>query len=92
MIVTPDMAQRWLLRQTEHHHEGQHQQIERYALGMRSGYWICNGRDPVKFDDRGRLVDGRCRIAAVAVSGIPVSLHVIGWHFGPSAHNDDIIT
>lgn len=91
VIVTSTLAMRWMMRQTHHQHDGQADLIESYARRMRSGLWLCDGKDPVKFDQRGRLYDGRCRVAAAIIAGLPVRLHVIGWVFGPFPHNEDEI-
>lgn len=89
--MTPTEALNWMQRQTWHHHDGQMQRIAEYARNMRGGYWMCDGSEPVTFNERGQLIDGRCRIAAVVLAEMPVELHVVGWHFGPFPHDDEQI-
>jgi hypothetical protein len=91
LIVTPLMAVRWIMRQANHHHAGQPEAIKRFANMMRGGYWMCDGSDPIKFDSRGTLFDGRCRLAAVVLVQMPVQLHVVGWHFGVPGDQDPAI-
>lgn len=49
--------------------------IRRYAADMLRGEWRMNG-ETIKFDDRGRLIDGQHRLLAIIESGVTVDLAV----------------
>lgn len=79
------------MRSTRHEHACMREAIARFGLLMNGGYWICDGSQPVTFDDDGRLIDGRCRLEAIIISRTPVELYVCGWRYGPRPLNGEEI-
>jgi len=66
-VVTPELAADWLARPSRNRpmHEDT---VHRYASAMQRGDWSLTG-EGIKFDPRGRLVDGQHRLAAVVEGG-----------------------
>lgn len=74
MQVTPDMAARWLGRNTRNRVIRQ-VVVDRYARDMSSGMWRLDG-NPIRFAPDGTLLDGQHRLAAVIKSGITITTAV----------------
>lgn len=49
--------------------------VERYAQAMRDGLWLTDG-SPIRFNTKGRLVDGQHRLWAVIESGVSIQVMV----------------
>ncbi len=72
--VTPEKAEQWL--KTNHRNRKLSRiVVNRYAGDMARGEWQWNG-EAIKFDTRGRLLDGQHRLHAVVVSGIAIEIGV----------------
>lgn len=74
-LVSPDAAARLLLRNT-HNRRISEKVVEKYRREIEAGEWYasCAG---VGFDDRGTLLDGQHRLAAVSRGKIAVSLLLV---------------
>lgn len=70
VMVTPDMAERWLLANT-HNRKVRQQTVARYRADMEAGLWTM-AADPIRFDRDGRLSDGTttARLSPAAVTGL----------------------
>jgi hypothetical protein len=69
VIVTPHMASEWL-KNALRNRTPSSRRIDMYAESMRNGLWKLNG-EPLLFDAKGRLMDGRHRLTACVQSGSP---------------------
>jgi len=49
--------------------------VERYAAAIMAGQWKLSG-DPIKFNNRGELIDGQHRLSAIIMSGMTVEMDV----------------
>lgn len=84
--VTPEIASKWLLRNTGNRHVRQGH-LEGLVRTMEGGSWAFNG-DSVCFDVEGVLIDGQHRLMAVVRSGVPIWVVVVR---GLQAHSQDTI-
>lgn len=79
VMVTPDMAKRWL----EHNKKNRTISptvVAKYSNDMKSGLWTF-AADPVRFDIDGHLIDGQHRLTALSESGVTIPMLVIrGLH------------
>lgn len=75
VMITPEIADRWLKRNTGNR-KLKPKEIDRYARDMASGNWTLTG-EAIKFAKTGRLLDGQNRLAAVVKSGATVAMFVI---------------
>lgn len=66
ILVTPEMAERWLASKAANRHLNENLALE-YALVMEGGGWE-ETHQGLAFDDKGRLVDGQHRLQAVTLS------------------------
>lgn len=73
--VTPEIAREWLLRNT-HNRNVRQRVVLAYAADMEAGNWQWNG-ESVKFAEDGTLLDGQHRLAAIAESGVTLSMLVV---------------
>lgn len=67
VMVTPDMARRWLASNT-HNRKVRQQTVARYRTDMEAGLWAM-AADPIRFDRNGVLLDGQHRL--IALSELP---------------------
>lgn len=67
VMVTPEMAERWLEHNT-HNRKLRQRTISRYRADMEAGLWTM-AADPIRFDRSGGLLDGQHRL--VALSELP---------------------
>lgn len=72
VMVTPDMADRWLTFNT-HNRKIRQQTVARYRADMEAGLWTM-AADPIRFDRDGRLSDGQHRL--VALSELPETVAI----------------
>lgn len=73
--VTPETAIRWLAN-NERNRRLNDAKAAQYARDMRAGNWQFNG-DPIRFDAKGRLLDGQHRLTAIKMSGTTQRMLVI---------------
>jgi len=68
--LTPELAAKYL---TSNHKNRtlRPELIDKYAKDMRDGLWIENG-DTIRFDIKGRLLDGQHRLHAIIKSGVTI--------------------
>lgn len=76
VVVTPDMAQRWLNTHNTHNRPLLAFRVEQYARDMADGRWSFNG-EPIQFDHDGVLLNGQHRLQAVIDSGLPQTFIVV---------------
>jgi hypothetical protein len=74
MLVTPEMAQAWLQRNTRNRYL-RPRLIDKYARDMAAGRWMLNG-ESIKFDTDGNVLDGQNRLHAIVKSGVSVHTFV----------------
>lgn len=74
VVVTPEMAHRWL-KQNTRNRPTKKRQIEVYARDMAAGRWQLTG-EAIKFSTSGVLLDGQNRLHAVIKAGVPVLMFV----------------
>lgn len=65
--VTPKMAQKWLEKNSKNR-AIINNSVKSFSRQMSEGKWVFNG-DPIRFDDKGELIDGQHRLEAVIMSG-----------------------
>lgn len=70
--VTPELAAKWLERNTRNRDLRQ-SVVERYAADMRAGRWMVTG-DAIAFDRNGVVINGQHRLWAVLEAGITVRM------------------
>lgn len=75
VMVTPEMAERWLGRNKVNRHV-RDRKVSQYARDMAAGEWKLTG-EAIKFDQSGRLVDGQHRCTAIVESNATVPMFVI---------------
>lgn len=75
VYVTPDMARRWLTKNTANR-PLKKDKIAQYTADMQNGAWQITG-EAIKFSKEGRLLDGQNRLYAVAQSGVTVPMFVV---------------
>jgi hypothetical protein len=73
--VTPEIAREWLLSNT-HNRNLRQRVVLAYAADMEAGNWQWNG-ESIKFAEDGTLLDGQHRLAAIAESGVTLSMLVV---------------
>lgn len=76
ITCTPEKASEWLSKFNTHNRPMKPRNVQSIANDIKAGRWIENG-DTIGFDVTGKLVDGQHRLAAIALSGIPVNLIVV---------------
>ena len=74
VMVTPDMAARWLERNTSNRSVSM-VTVRRYARDMDAGHWMLTG-EGIKFASDGTLLDGQHRLMAIIIHGKPVMMDV----------------
>ena len=73
--VTPELAREWLVLNTRNRNMRQ-AVVRAYAADMLTGNWEWNG-ESIKFATDGSLLDGQHRLAAIAESGVTLSILVV---------------
>lgn len=78
--ITPIMAAEWFKKVDRNHQRNlRENHVATLAAIMRNGQWTTNHQG-IAFDDKGRLMDGQHRLAAIVKSGVTVSMIVSrGW-------------
>lgn len=74
VLVTPDLARRWLERNPGNRRVDP-ARVATYAAAMQRGAWLANG-ETVKFSPKGDLLDGQHRLHAVCKAGVSVRIAV----------------
>lgn len=72
VMVTPEMAERWLTSNT-HNRKIRQRTVVRYRADMEAGLWAM-AADPIRFDRNGVLLDGQHRL--IALSELPESVSI----------------
>lgn len=75
MTITPEMAERWLAKNTENRNLRE-QKVQAYTRDMTAGRWLFNG-DAIRFSQSGDLQDGQHRLWACVLSGASLDTLVI---------------
>lgn len=75
MIVTPEMAQRWLSVESKNRHVS-NSRVDQLRRDIVDGKWVANG-DTIKIGDYGEVIDGQHRLRAVIASGIAIKTLVV---------------
>lgn len=74
--ITPEMAKDWLENCNDKHNRSiSLQAAARYAHDMRNGRWHLTHQG-LAFDEKGILIDGQHRLAAIVMYGAPVDMMV----------------
>jgi hypothetical protein len=81
MIVTPELAERWLGKNAKHNRTIGQRHVEGMASDMREGNWRLTHQG-ICFDSEGRLIDGQHRLSAVVLSGAHVKMLVFANDHG----------
>ena len=76
MMVTPEMAQEWLTRNTNNRRLSKGT-VAAYARDIVAGDWLVTG-DAIRFDNSGMLIDGQHRLQACIQAELPFNSYVIG--------------
>lgn len=74
--ITPDMAVEWLQTANTENRRIRSAWVDTLAREITEGRWMMTG-DPIRFDERGILIDGQHRLSAIARTQIAVPLYVI---------------
>lgn len=74
MMVTPEMAEKWLSLNTHNRHI-RRRQVDVYVADMRNGRWKFTG-DGIKFACNGVLLDGQHRLLAIVEADVSVEMTV----------------
>lgn len=76
MLVTPEIAKRWLEKNHPSNRPISSKQVEAFATDMRNNAWTLT-HQPVCFDGSGFLIDGQHRLHAIIMAGVAVKLFVV---------------
>ena len=71
VIVTPDMAVKWLDETNTNNRQVREDHVSRLAADMLTGKWQGRNGEAIRFDTTGRLVDGQHRLWACVQSETP---------------------
>lgn len=83
VIVTPEMARTWLSTSNSRNRHLSNPHVDRMAAAMTNGEWE-QTHEGIAFDTDGELIDGQHRLAAIARSGVTLTMNV--WkNFQPQA-------
>lgn len=74
VLVTPDMAEDWLSRNT-HNRPIAQQRVNTFAEDIRKGNW-CDTHQGIAFSDTGVLLDGQHRLLAIISAKTPLIMNV----------------
>lgn len=75
MLVTPELAEKWLSESNPHNRHVKPHIVTRYAKDMKAGRWVFTG-DPIQFDYEGNLLNGQHRLSAIIESDTPQRVSV----------------
>lgn len=75
-VVSPETARRILAERNRHNREPNQHGIGRLAKDMLAGHFLLNG-SPIVFDATGSLRDGRHRMEACILAGVPITTFVV---------------
>ena len=75
LLVTPDMARRWLAQNTSNNRPLSQATVQLYARDMREGRWQLTHQG-IAFNPTGELVDGQHRLHAIVMADIPIEMTV----------------
>src|SRR5690242_16345038 len=75
VTVDPEMAQRWLGNNPSNRNIRENL-VDSYARDMAASRWEMTG-EPIKFDQKDRLLDGQHRLKAVIKAGVAVQMMVV---------------
>jgi hypothetical protein len=75
VLVTPELAEEWLLERNTNNRPMQRAAINRYAIEMQAGRWDPDAGS-IKFARTGELIDGQNRLAACIKAGVPIPVEV----------------
>lgn len=76
MLITPQQADEWLkAKNYQDNRKLRASVVDRYARDMESGKWTTTHQG-IAFNTRGELIDGQHRLAAIAKSGVSITLTV----------------
>lgn len=70
VVVSPDLATRWLEETNTNNRTVRDDYVARLASDMTKGKWRGDNGEAIRFDDAGRLVDGQHRLWACVVSQV----------------------
>lgn len=74
--ITPAVAEEMLLMNENNYRKMDKKRVKMFARDMANGEWELNG-EAIKFNNRGELVDGQHRLAAIVEAGRTVDMLVI---------------
>jgi hypothetical protein len=75
MLITPEIAQKWLRRNTKNRKISM-AKVKEYTAAIKKGGWILNG-DTICFSDKGVLTNGQHRLLGVVASNTPIESVVV---------------
>jgi len=75
MLITPDMASRWLQDGNTANRHLVASYAERLARDMKEGRWVLT-HEGIAFDPHGRLLDGQHRLKAIVLAGVAIDMFV----------------
>lgn len=75
ILVTPDLARRWLGQNTAANRNLSQRTVEAYAADMSAGRWKLTHQG-LAFNNTGELVDGQHRLQAIVMSGKTIEMMV----------------
>lgn len=74
--ITPAMAAVWQAKNADCQRKLRQTIVDRYARDMLNGAWTLTHQG-IAFDNKGRLIDGQHRLAAIQKAGVPVKMVVV---------------
>lgn len=76
VVVTPEMAKRWLAEHNTHNRPISETRVAQYIADMESGRWTFNG-ETIQFDKHGVLLNGQHRLMAIIATGIAQTFLIV---------------
>lgn len=76
VLVTPELAKRWLRDNAENQRNTKPTKIAGYARDMLNGNWNSDSGETIKFNVLGKLIDGQNRLFAVVKASVAVEFDV----------------
>lgn len=76
MLVTPEIASRWLQKKATYQRAISDQVVTKYAREMTKGEWVSTPTHMIGISPSGCVVDGQHRLAAIVKSGIAITVWV----------------
>lgn len=73
--ITPDLAKKWLLQNTDSNRNISDRTVEAYATEMKAGRWVLTHQG-IAFNLTGELVDGQHRLHAIVLADVAVDMIV----------------